>query len=75
MPIYHIFEIEKKCFFILGILDSSKDDFEDENEVYEAIGEVLHEVADKPEIVVRSVYIFDSSFFSIKHFSIDFNED
>lgn len=42
---------------VLGILDSSKDDFEDENEVYEAIGEVLHEVAEKPEIVVRSVIV------------------
>lgn len=38
-----------------GILDSSKDDFEDGDEVYEAIGEVLHEVTDKPEIEVRSV--------------------
>lgn len=40
-----------------GILDSSKDDFEDGDEVYEAIGEVLHEVADKPEIEVRSVNV------------------
>lgn len=38
-----------------GILVSSKDDFEDGEEVYEAIGEVLHEVASKPEIEVRSV--------------------
>ncbi|XP_043469161.1 ATP-binding cassette sub-family F member 3 [Leptopilina heterotoma] len=41
--------------YVEGILDSSKDDFEDENEVYEAIGEVLHEVAEKPEIVVRQI--------------------
>lgn len=41
-----------------GILDSSKDDFEDGDEVYEAIGEVLHEVADKPEIEIRSVQIY-----------------
>lgn len=40
-----------------GILDSSRDDFEDGDEVYEAIGEVLHEVADKPEKEVRSVKI------------------
>lgn len=40
-----------------GILDSSKDDFEDGDEVYEAIGEVLHEVADKPENEVRSVNV------------------
>lgn len=41
-----------------GILDSSKDDFEDGDEVYEAIGEVLHEVAEKTENEVRSVNVF-----------------
>lgn len=41
--------------FGVGILDSSKDDFEDGDEIYEAIGEVLHEVADKSENEVRSV--------------------
>ncbi|XP_012282805.1 ATP-binding cassette sub-family F member 3 [Orussus abietinus] len=41
--------------YVEGILDSSKDDFEDGDEVYEAIGEVLHEVADKPEIEVRRI--------------------
>jgi len=41
-----------------GILNSSKDDFEDGDEVYEAIGEVLHEVADKSEYEVRSVNMF-----------------
>lgn len=41
-----------------GILDSSKDDFEDGDEVYEAIGQVLHEVADKSENEVRSVNMF-----------------
>ena len=40
-------------FFNLGILESSKDDFEDANEVYEAIGEVLHEVEQKSENEVR----------------------
>lgn len=40
-----------------GILVSSKDDFEDGDEVYEAIGQVLHEVAAKPETEVRSVKI------------------
>lgn len=35
--------------YVEGILDSSKDDFEDGDEVYEAIGQVLHEVADKSE--------------------------
>jgi len=41
----------------VGILDSSKDDFEDGDEVYEAIGQVLHEVADKSENEVRSVNV------------------
>lgn len=41
-----------------GILDSSKDDFEDGDEVYEAIGQVLHEVTDKSENEVRSVNVF-----------------
>lgn len=41
-----------------GILDSSKDDFEDGDEIYEAIGQVLHEVADKSENEVRSVNMF-----------------
>ena len=41
-----------------GILDSSKDDFEDGDEVYEAIGQVLHEVEDKSENEVRSVNVF-----------------
>ncbi|XP_015519229.1 ATP-binding cassette sub-family F member 3 isoform X1 [Neodiprion pinetum] len=41
--------------YVEGILDSSRDDFEDGDEVYEAIGEVLHEVADKPEKEVRKI--------------------
>lgn len=41
--------------YVEGILDSSKDDFEDGDEVYEAIGEVLHEVAEKPENEVRRI--------------------
>ncbi|XP_066587051.1 ATP-binding cassette sub-family F member 3 [Prorops nasuta] len=41
--------------YVEGILDSSKDDFEDGNEIYEAIGEVLHEVAEKPENEVRQI--------------------
>ena len=41
--------------YVEGILDSSKDDFEDGDEVYEAIGEVLHEVAEKPENEVRQI--------------------
>lgn len=52
----------KDCLSILfnyeGILESSKDDFEDGDEVYEAIGQVLHEVADKSENEVRSVITF-----------------
>ncbi|CAD1477472.1 unnamed protein product, partial [Heterotrigona itama] len=39
------------------ILDSSKDDFEDGDEVYEAIGQVLHEVAEKPENEVRQICV------------------
>ena len=42
---------------IAGILDSSKDDFEDGNEVYEAIGEILHEVAEKSENELRYFYL------------------
>lgn len=45
------------------ILDSSKDDFEDGDEVYEAIGQVLHEVADKSENEVRSVNMFSFAIF------------
>ncbi|XP_076220610.1 ATP-binding cassette sub-family F member 3 isoform X3 [Nomia melanderi] len=44
--------------YVEGILDSSKDDFEDADEVYEAIGEVLHEVAEKPENEVRIWNLF-----------------
>ncbi|XP_078041358.1 ATP-binding cassette sub-family F member 3 isoform X2 [Augochlora pura] len=43
--------------YVEGILDSSKDDFEDADEVYEAIGEVLHEVAEKPENEVRQICV------------------
>ncbi|XP_014598653.1 PREDICTED: ATP-binding cassette sub-family F member 3 [Polistes canadensis] len=43
--------------YVEGILDSSKDDFEDGDEIYEAIGEVLHEVADKPENEVREICV------------------
>ncbi|KAG7207912.1 hypothetical protein KM043_009502 [Ampulex compressa] len=43
--------------YVEGILDSSKDDFEDGDEVYEAIGEVLHEVAEKSEIEVRQICV------------------
>ncbi|XP_011497559.1 PREDICTED: ATP-binding cassette sub-family F member 3 [Ceratosolen solmsi marchali] len=41
--------------YVEGILDSSKDDFEDADEVYEAIGEVLHEVEQKSENEVRQI--------------------
>ncbi|KAH0953462.1 hypothetical protein HN011_008579 [Eciton burchellii] len=43
--------------YVEGILDSSKDDFEDGDEVYEAIGQVLHEVADKSENEVRQICV------------------
>ncbi|XP_076757714.1 ATP-binding cassette sub-family F member 3 isoform X2 [Xylocopa sonorina] len=43
--------------YVEGILDSSKDDFEDGDEVYEAIGGVLHEVAEKPENEVRQICV------------------
>ena len=43
--------------YVEGILDSSKDDFEDGDEVYEAIGEVLHEVEEKPENEVRQICV------------------
>ncbi|XP_034949358.1 ATP-binding cassette sub-family F member 3-like [Chelonus insularis] len=41
--------------YVEGILDSSKDDFEDGEEVYEAIGQVLHEVSEKSENEVRDI--------------------
>ncbi|KAG8037531.1 hypothetical protein G9C98_005741 [Cotesia typhae] len=41
--------------YVEGILDSSKDDFEDGDEVYEAIGQVLHEVTEKSENEVRQI--------------------
>lgn len=61
-----IIEIECAIFVLCkGILDSSKDDFEDGDEVYEAIGEVLHEVAEKPENEVRSVNVFTLVIFTL----------
>ena len=53
-----VFRYNVNIRFREGILDSSKDDFEDGDEVYEAIGQVLHEVAEKPENEVRSVNVF-----------------
>ncbi|KAK0174629.1 hypothetical protein PV327_010385 [Microctonus hyperodae] len=41
--------------YVEGILGSSKDDFEDGEEIYEAIGQVLHEVAEKSENEVRQI--------------------
>jgi ATP-binding cassette subfamily F protein 3 len=32
-------------YFFLGILENGAEDFENGNEIYEAIGEILHEVA------------------------------
>ncbi|XP_020291422.1 ATP-binding cassette sub-family F member 3 isoform X1 [Pseudomyrmex gracilis] len=43
--------------YVKDILDSSKDDFEDGDEIYEAIGQVLHEVADKSENEVRQICV------------------
>lgn len=55
-----------------GILDSSKDDFEDGDEVYEAIGEVLHEVAEKTENEVRSVNVFKFLHFLYHHITLSY---
>lgn len=55
-----------------GILDSSKDDFEDGDEVYEAIGEVLHEVAEKTENEVRSVNVFKFLCFLYHHITLSY---
>lgn len=42
--------------YVEGILASGADDFEDSNELYDAIGEVLHEVADnKSEDDIRNI--------------------
>ncbi|GLH04214.1 Multidrug resistance protein homolog 65 [Gryllus bimaculatus] len=42
--------------YVEGILASGADDFEDSNELYDAIGEVLHEVAEnKSEIEIRNI--------------------
>uniref|UniRef100_A0ABD2W3U2 ABC transporter domain-containing protein n=1 Tax=Trichogramma kaykai TaxID=54128 RepID=A0ABD2W3U2_9HYME len=51
----HVYESERDDSFCSYILNSSKDDFEDANEVYEAIGEVLHEVEEKSEKEVREI--------------------
>lgn len=41
---------------VLGVLSSSADDFESSEEIYDAIGEILHEVAgDKTEDDIRSL--------------------
>lgn len=45
--------METKRYFT-GILKNGADDFEDSEEVYEAIGEVLHEISeDKTEDEIR----------------------
>ncbi|XP_047113590.1 ATP-binding cassette sub-family F member 3 [Schistocerca piceifrons] len=42
--------------YVEGILSSSADDFEDGTELYDAIGEVLHEAAsDKSEVEIRNI--------------------
>ena len=42
------------CKFNLGILESGAEDFEDSGELYDAIGAVLHEVAEeKSEMDIR----------------------
>lgn len=56
-------DIDAYILVCKDILDSSKDDFEDGDEVYEAIGQVLHEVADKSENEVRSVNMFSFAIF------------
>lgn len=40
---------------ILDVLKSGADDFENSDEVYEAIGEILHEVSDKSEEDIRQL--------------------
>lgn len=41
-------------FLFVGILENGADDFQDSDEVYEAIGEVLHEISeDKTEAEIR----------------------
>lgn len=37
----------------LGVLENGADDFEDSDEIYEAIGEVLHEISEKTEDDIR----------------------
>lgn len=41
---------------LAGILSNGKDEFEDVNEIYEAIGEVLHEVSqEKTESDIKDI--------------------
>lgn len=53
--IYYIITLTKKLF-LTGILSNGADDFEDSEEVYEAIGALLHEVSqEKTENDVKNV--------------------
>lgn len=41
------------CFTVSGVLENGIEDFHDSEDVYEAIGEVLQEIANKSESDIR----------------------
>lgn len=50
--------------YILDVLTNGADEFEDSDEIYEAIGEVLHEIAEeKTEKAIKYEFAFFSFFF------------
>lgn len=41
------------CIMVLGVLENGIEDFNDSEDIYEAIGEVLQEIANKSESDIR----------------------
>uniref|UniRef100_A0A6M2DKN6 ATP-binding cassette sub-family F member 3 n=1 Tax=Xenopsylla cheopis TaxID=163159 RepID=A0A6M2DKN6_XENCH len=41
--------------YVEGVLENGAEDFEDSDEIYEAIGEVLHEISEKTEDDIRNI--------------------
>lgn len=48
----HIY-ICKYCFMVTGVLQNGIEDFHDSEDIFEAIGEVLQEIANKSESDIR----------------------
>lgn len=49
----HCATIHVCCTMILGVLENGIEDFHDTEDIYEAIGEVLQEIANKSEADIR----------------------